>query len=171
MGKLQFSDKLTKEPQNIFFAMIYFLLAFAFLIYIIFSISRKNQEKILAEIRLNWGRRVNKKGDLELIEKYAIHNKAKHFHRLTLQTLKDIDIENLFSILDRTLTTVGQQLLYNKIIFPENSLKRLKQFDESSEYFKKETNKRETVQVILHKLEKKRYIRNCRSIKYPKFRY
>lgn len=134
--------------------MVYFLLALAFLIYLIFSLSRKNEEKILAEIRLFWGRRINKIRDIELIEKYTIHNSTQHFHKLTLQTLKDIDIENLFALLDRTLTTIGQQLLYNKIIFPGNSLKELKKFDENSGYFKKESAKRESVQIILYKLER-----------------
>ncbi len=134
--------------------MIYFLLALALLIFIIVSLSRNNEEKILAEIRLQWGRRIHKNRDLLLIEKYAIHNKAKHFHKLTFQTLKDIDIENLFSILDRTLTTIGQQFLYNKIIFPGNNLEKLKKSDENATYFKEETAKRESVQIILYKLEK-----------------
>ena len=134
--------------------MVYFLLALAFLIFIIFSLTRKNEEKILAEIRLNWARRINKKRDLLDVEEYAIHNNNKHFHKLTLQTLKDIDIENLFALLDRTLTTIGQQFLYNKIIFPQKNLEHLKKSDENSNYFKMENAKREPVQIILYKLEK-----------------
>ncbi|MEO8820323.1 MAG: hypothetical protein ABI267_00380 [Ginsengibacter sp.] len=134
--------------------MVYFLLALAFLIFIIFSLSRKNEEKILAEVRLNWGRRIRKTRDLLLIEEYSNHNKTKHFHKLTLQTLKDIDIENLFSLLDRTLTIIGQQFLYNKIILPGNNLEQLKKSDENSNYFKNENAKRESVQIILYKLEK-----------------
>jgi len=139
---------------NNFFEMIYLLLALALTVYLIISLFRKNERKILAEIRLNWGRRIDKKRDIELIEKYAIHDDAPHFHKLTLQTLKDIDIENLFSLLDRTLTAIGQQILYNKIIFPTNSLDELKKSDENSGYFKNETTKRESVQIILYKLEK-----------------
>jgi DNA mismatch repair ATPase MutS len=134
--------------------MIYLLLALAFLIFILISFSRENERKILAEIRLNWGRRINRKRDIELVEKYAIQNNAPHFHKLTHQTLKDIDIENLFALLDRTLTAIGQQLLYNKIIFPGNSLQELKKNDENSDYFKREPTKREAVQIILYKLEK-----------------
>jgi len=134
--------------------MVYFLLALALLVYLIFSLYRKNERKILAEIRLNWGHGINKTRDIELVEKYVTHNKAQHFHKLTLQTLKDIDIENLFELLDRTLTTIGQQLLYNKIIFPGNSLDELKVSDKNSGYFKKETEKRESAQIILYKLEK-----------------
>ncbi len=143
-----------KNLRNIFFETAYFLPALPFLIYLILSIFRKNQEKMLAAINMNWGRKVNKKRDFELIEKYALNNKRKYFHKLTHQTLKDMDIENLFSVLDRTLTTIGRQYLYNKIIYQGNSLERLKQFDKSSDYFKKETHKREKVQVILYKLEK-----------------
>lgn len=134
--------------------MVYFLLALAFLIFIIFSLTRKNEEKILVEIRLNWGRRINKRRDLLDVEEYATHNKKTHFHKITLQTLKDIDIENLFALLDRTLTTIGQQFLYNKILFPQNKLEQLKKSDENSNYFKKEIAKRESVQIILYKLEK-----------------
>lgn len=134
--------------------MVYFLLALAFLIFIIFSLTRKNEEKILDEIRLSWGRRINKRRDLLDVEEYASHIKQTNFHKLTLQTLKDIDIENLFALLDRTLTTIGQQFLYKKIIFLNNNLQQLKKSNENSDYFKKENARRESVQIILYKLEK-----------------
>ena len=105
-------------------------------------------------MRMQWGNKIRKDRNIDVISKYADYNQRERIKSLTPQTLKDIDIENLFAILDRTLTTVGQQLLYYKILFFENNLEKLKKSDENSTYFKEETAKRETVQIILYKLEK-----------------
>lgn len=133
--------------------MIYFLLAFAFLIFILFFLFKKDDKKILAEIRRDWGKATTKYMNFDIIKEYATIAGENHFHKLTSQTLKDIDIESLFTVLDRTLTTVGQQILYAKILFPKNNLEELKQDDKQSDYFKTEVQKRGSVQLILYRLE------------------
>lgn len=88
-----------------------------------------------------------------MIKEYNNGDNSKFYHKLTSQTLKDIDIENLFPVLDRTLTTIGQQLLYEKILYPKNNLDELKADDKKSDYFKIEIQKREAVEIILFRLE------------------
>ena len=133
--------------------MTYFLLGLILLILLASLIFKKNDEKILAEIRRNWGRAIERYRNIDLIEKYPENKDEDHFHQLTSQTLKDIDIENLFSVLDRNLTTIGQQTLYHKIVFPTNDLKNLIEADKKSSYFISEVAKREAVQLILSRLE------------------
>jgi DNA mismatch repair ATPase MutS len=133
--------------------MVYFLISLAFLISIIIFLLKKRDEKILKHIQNDWGKEINKYRNFDLIEKYAVNNQSAHFHILSSQTLKDIDIESLFSILDRTLTGIGQQILYNKILFPTDNLAELNETENQSNYFKKEVAKRGDVQKILYKLE------------------
>lgn len=133
--------------------MIYFLIALTFLILFIIPLSKKRNERILEEIRRNWGKKTDRYRDFDTIKEYSNRNDSKHFHKLTSQTLKDIDIENLFPVLDRTLTTIGQQLLYEKILYPKNNLDELKAGDKKSDYFKIEIQKREAVEIILFRLE------------------
>ena len=133
--------------------MIYFLLVLCFVVYIIYFLFKKSDEKILAGIRWSWGKPTGKYLNFDSIKEYATLDQTNHFHKLTSQTLKDIDIESLFTVLNRTMTTVGQQILYAKIIFPKINLEELKQDDKNSDYFKAEVRKRESVQLILYRLE------------------
>lgn len=133
--------------------MIYFLLALVLIASAIYFLLKKSDEKILAGIRRGWGKPTGKYLNFDSIKEYTALNQTNHFHQLTSQTLKDIDIESLFIVLDRTLTTIGQQFLYAKIIFPKNNLEELRQDDKHSDYFKTEVRKRESVQLILYRLE------------------
>ncbi|MEM6526103.1 MAG: DNA mismatch repair protein MutS [Bacteroidota bacterium] len=53
------------------------------------------------------------------------------FHRLSGQTIDDLDFEKLFKFIDRTTSKVGQQFLYKKLLEPTNSTR-----DESEDHIK-----------------------------------
>ena len=134
--------------------MVYVLIGFIILIFLIISFFKEKDKKLLEEIHLNWAKEIDKYRNFDDLEKYCTSNNIDPFHILSSQTLKDIDVENLFSILDRTSTTIGQQLLYNRIVFPTNNRNELKEFSSKSGYFIENFNKRESVQKILYRLEK-----------------
>ena len=134
--------------------MIYLLIGCGILLWFIISFFKEKDKKLLEEIRMNWGRPMEKYRNFQSLEKYSKADDPEPFHTLTFQTLKDIDIENLFSLFDRTATTIGQQLLYNRITFPINNLQKLKERSSQSNYFIENVNKRESVQKILYKQEK-----------------
>lgn len=134
--------------------MIYLIIGCAILIWFIISFFKEKDKKLLEEIRMNWGRPMEKYRNFQSLEKYSTDDDPEPFHTLTFQTLKDIDIENLFSLFDRTATTIGQQFLYNRITFPINNLQKLKDRSSQSTYFIENVSKRESVQKILYKQEK-----------------
>ncbi|MCZ8217251.1 MAG: DNA mismatch repair protein MutS, partial [Cyclobacteriaceae bacterium] len=81
--------------------------------------------------------------------KYADATKA-NFHRLTDQTIQDIDFNNLFIIVDRTTSKVGQQFLYKKLIEPSNETAN--QIEELIELFNSDVALREQAQIELLKI-------------------
>ncbi len=133
--------------------MIYFLVIFLAIIVIVIIISKDSNEKILNEVRSQWARINWKTRDFGLIGKYLPYYKGNAYHRLTDQTIKDIDVESLFYILDRTTTGIGQQYLYARIIHPENDLEALRTTDTITERLTKEKETQESASIILHKLE------------------
>ena len=106
----------------------------------------------MEEIRQTWARKKGKYRNFDRISEYAVYYKTIRLSHLSSQTLKDIDIQNLFSFLDRTTTGIGQQFLYKKILFPAD-IEALKKADQETNYFIKNEDKREQVQKILYKLE------------------
>lgn len=134
--------------------MIYVLIGIAILTWLIIASVKEKDKRLTEEIHLNWAKEIDKYRNFDDLEKYAASKNEQLFHRLSSQTLKDIDIENLFTFLDRTTTKIGEQLLYNKVVFPTNNLNELKEFSAKSIYFIENANKREAVQKILLRLEK-----------------
>lgn len=65
----------------------------------------------------------NESFDFDSIRKYADTVNPKWFHRLTDQTIQDIDFYGLFEFIDRTTSKVGQQYLYKKVIEPTDNTK------------------------------------------------
>ncbi|HEY5750381.1 MAG TPA: hypothetical protein VIU12_30160 [Chryseolinea sp.] len=99
--------------------MDYVILAVAItaLIILISRAMEKSKTKSrLDELRMIWGSPKPKSEEVYFvgIKRYA-NIPAKDFHRLTDQTLDDIDFDKLFKFIDRTTSKVGQQYLYKKL--------------------------------------------------------
>jgi DNA mismatch repair ATPase MutS len=74
-------------------------------------------------------------------------------HRLSAQTLSDIDFPALFSFLDHTTSRVGQQYLYHRLVNPCRDQKELQCLDNQANFFTQYPQKRERVQLLLQKLD------------------
>ena len=132
--------------------MIYFFIFIAILLFFVISNFRKRDANLKLTFKQNWGKRIEKYRDPDRIAKYADFKHLSDHNSLPSQTLKDIDMESLFSFLDRTISSIGQQCLYKKLVSistPDN----LKIFDRQSDYFTHNIKKREEVQKILFRLE------------------
>jgi DNA mismatch repair ATPase MutS len=114
--------------------------------------SRKRKKKIIDQIRNNWGKPKAGTFTFEAIEKYAAQSGGNGFHRLSTQTLNDIDFLDLFSFVDRTTSKVGQQFLFNQLLHPTNDAKTLNLFNRQVEMFAKDQPLREEVQKELLRL-------------------
>lgn len=101
------------------------LLAIVTTIFIFFLFPYLNKhasKKKIEQIRASWGNAKTDSFHFEGIKKYADAVNKNSFHRLTNQTVEDIDFYQLFAFIDRTTSRVGQQFLFKKIIEPTNNI-------------------------------------------------
>ena len=86
--------------------MEYFILGLIgiILVVLVFRHVNKNRtKKKIEEIRTAWGNPKNESFDFNNISKYADTIKVNKFHRLTDQTIEDIDFYGLFAFIDRKI--------------------------------------------------------------------
>ena len=123
---------------------------------LIFYLKKRNKEKNIRTFKKSWGHR--KSDDYfnfhYICSYFDYEKKSKHFHILSDKTVADLDINEVFKIIDRTCSKIGQQFLYYKIRTPKNDLKSLKKFNELVSFFssKKNETDRLNCQIELSKL-------------------
>lgn len=112
---------------------------------------RKNKE--IEELMSNFGNLKEDSFDFEQIEEYfKKKNNDDSFQVLSDKTCIDLDFNELFMVVDRTSSKIGQQYLYKKLrVIPldENTNKR---FEKLIEEFSTNDEFRVRVQVLLRKL-------------------
>jgi DNA mismatch repair ATPase MutS len=119
---------------------------FAFIAYLIM---KKREKKLLQQIRERWGKPNNAARNFDLIENFSLLTTTIPFHKLAPQTIKDIDIHELFAFIDRTNCKPGQQYLFNKLITPTNNIAELEKFNEQIIFFTNNKSERESTQLLL----------------------
>lgn len=136
--------------------MVYFILIFGLLAFVIFYlVSSRNDRarKISEEIASSWGQPKKKLVHFARIERYAeIMIKKEDFHQLSRQTMDDIDFYHLFSFVDRTSSSVGQQYLFHRLMHPTNSLPALENLNATAVYLTANPDRRKEIQQELLKL-------------------
>lgn len=113
------------------------------------SSRRKIEEKTAA----SWGKIKEKRRNFDLISRYTTIGTGSDFHQLTDQTLSDIDIEDLFSCIDRTETGIGQQVLFHTLLHPTNNVEALKKTHRLSDHLLSNPQIRKNIQYYLYRLE------------------
>ncbi|MEJ7645544.1 MAG: DNA mismatch repair protein MutS [Chryseolinea sp.] len=111
----------------------------------------KKSKKALAGLRMAWGKPKSKfeAFNFDRISAYALHTEAAAFHRLSQQTLLDIDFEDVFAFIDRTTTRIGQQYFFNRLIHPLHDPAKLESRDENIQFFIENHKVREEIQLEL----------------------
>jgi len=119
----------------------------------IHRLNTRKSKRAIAQIRSGWGKPKTDQFYFNNIRKFADTVKADGFHRLTEQTIDDIDLYGLFAFIDRTTSKIGQQFLFKKLIEPTNNTQS--QSAELIELFSRDRDLREEVQFELRKLNHK----------------
>jgi DNA mismatch repair ATPase MutS len=122
------------------------------LVFIVIQYLKKTKSKSEIEtIRLEWGKPKSRNYEFHFatIRKYA-NAINESFHRLTDQTIEDIDFHRVFMFIDRTTSRVGQQFLFKKVIEPTNSI--TDKSENFIELFTRDRILREEIQLELLKL-------------------
>lgn len=135
--------------------MIYLILALIIAVVVIIYSSRElkiRKRKTLDTIASYWGRPKSERFNFDLIDRYFLLNTSDHYHRLTLQTIKDIDLQEIFKYIDRTSSRIGQQYLFNKLMHPVNDLNKLEALSANADFFLSNDSLRTNVQLELFKL-------------------
>ncbi|MBX3009796.1 MAG: hypothetical protein KF816_17355 [Melioribacteraceae bacterium] len=130
--------------------LIFGLIGFILVILVIHFFNKGRTKKKIEEIRTGWGNPKKESFDFDSISKYADTVKDSKFHRLTDQTIEDIDFYGLFAFIDRTTSKVGQQFLYKKLLEPTNNT--TDQAEGLINLFSTDKQLREEVQLELIKL-------------------
>ena len=126
------------------------------ILFILISNYRKNRrrDKVLNKIIRNWGKRKDfSSSRFELIKKYFRNTKHEDefFHRISDRSVTDLDLDEVFKVIDRTSSKIGQQYLYYKlrnIGSPES----LNHFHDVTLLFEKDESLRLETQIELTKL-------------------
>jgi DNA mismatch repair ATPase MutS len=116
------------------------------------AFNTRRRTKELDKIRATWS--VGKKEDFNFnrISRYAELSINETPHKLSQQTLNDIDFEQLFAFIDRTTSRVGQQFLFRQVIHPFASIEDLKKLDTLANTLASNPSQREEIQKDLIKL-------------------
>lgn len=116
-----------------------------------FNNNNKNSSGDIEKIRMLWGHPKSKNQfDFIKIGKYADLVKEK-YHRLSDQTIQDIDFHKLFTYIDRTTSRIGQQYFYKKVLEPNDKLDE--DHEKLIQLFSSNKSLREEIQLQLIKLD------------------
>jgi Mismatch repair ATPase (MutS family) len=126
------------------------LIVFVIITLIIYSGNKDKTEKKIEKLRADWAKPKKESLDFDSIGKYANLISENPFHRLSDQTIEDIDFYELFAFVDRTTSKVGQQFLFKKILEPSN--KTTDHFEKLINVFSSDQPLREEIQLELLKL-------------------
>ncbi len=132
--------------------LLYLLIALLFIWFIAFLtyyLKKIKLKKLLQKFRSGWGKQKTEYRNYDLIETFSQLTTKIPFHQLTGQTIKDIDIHDIFTYIDRTNSKPGQQYLYNKLIKPSDNITELETFNKQVDFFTNNIKDREEAGILL----------------------
>lgn len=124
----------------------------------IFYENRKIKNNTLERIRRNWGKpskRQYEAGDLEQISHY-FRRKEKEGFVIDDITWNDLDMDRLYKMVNQTVSSPGEDVLYDMMRRPVFSREELEEREKLVEFFSSHTKEREEMQLYLSKVGKTR---------------
>lgn len=127
------------------------ILGFTVLIFILQR--RSSRRKLLKEqmLQSRWGQKKAGEFNFNHICRHAVITKNDAVRQLSERVLSDCNFYDVFPIVDRTTSKVGQQYMFTKLVRPATNHETLKQFDKHVVFFY--TNEKERIRVM-HELFK-----------------
>jgi DNA mismatch repair ATPase MutS len=119
---------------------------------------KDNLRKLVSQLREDWGKEKIKKRNLSEIESFyryfTVHNNKDIF--IDDQTWSDLNMNDLYSKMERTMTNPGECILYNILRVPLLSNTVLKERNEIIRLFQTNKKIREQIQIRLHRMGKQK---------------
>ena len=113
---------------------------------------RRRRRKLLTRLRIEWGRPSDRARDIQEISLYHRTLAAEGQDTLDERTGRDLDLDAVFAAVDRTVSPVGQQLLYHRLRKTVTS-DNLHGFEELMTRLANDATERERIQVSLARLQ------------------
>lgn len=112
-----------------------------------------NKKKKLKYLRSQWGKKVDRFRNIDLISIYHSNIVSKDSDEFVDErTWTDLDFDSIFSIMDRNSSCIGQQYLYHLLHKYENDESILKQRYILIKHFRENSSVRESIQLLLSNL-------------------
>ena len=107
----------------------------------------------LAALDAEWRQPSARFRNFPLIARYhEVVQAEPAYHRLDDQTWTDLNGDELFTLLDGTVSRVGQQCLYHRLRSPSDDATALREFDETAGFFAAQPTERGRAQLALNRL-------------------
>jgi len=129
---------------------------------IIFSIRihrKNNLRKLVGQLREDWGREKDKNRNFSEIESFYRYSSLQNDNKdifIDDQTWSDLNVNDLYSKIERTMTNPGECILYDILRAPLLSDKILKKRNEIIRLFQINKEIREQIQIRLHRMGKQK---------------
>lgn len=111
-----------------------------------------NRKKLKNKLKQQWAKPIERKREFELISRFH-DNKSDgdYYQTISDQVRNDLNFEEVYKVVDRTSSRIGQQFLYHKLNCLENNRTKLKQFDKLVKHFQTNQESRlDTQQKLQH---------------------
>lgn len=131
-------------------AVFIFLLSVALAIYL-------NKKRLIKKIDERWGKFHVSYYDLETSKLYTRFNKQRDFkdiYTIDDETWKDLNLDELFEVLNRTITPIGSQILYDMLKHPRTSSDELTKREKTIDLLANNASLRREIQISLLGLAK-----------------
>ncbi|NLY11461.1 MAG: hypothetical protein GX020_07250 [Firmicutes bacterium] len=125
--------------------------AFFFTLLAFFLFKKYSHLKLVDELRIQWGKNKQKKRDFAKIRLYFDLSKVEDGFRLDDRTWQDLNMDEVYARVDRTLTYPGSQKLYVMLRNLLFSQKKLQERNRLISLFQEQKEIREQVQIALGK--------------------
>ena len=114
-----------------------------------------NKKKKLEAIRNNWAKPIDKFRNFDLISMFhkTISGQLNNAKLVDNKTWKDLNLDDVFTIMDRNSSSIGQQYLYHSLHNYEKDKNILNEKIKIIEYFKSNSQLRESFQLELARLD------------------
>ncbi|GAA0746921.1 MutS-related protein [Clostridium oceanicum] len=113
--------------------------------------------KNLTYIRSIWPKGEKTKTNLKLAKKYNDIVEKENKNSIDDQTWYDLDMDSVFPVVNKTITTPGEHVLYNMLRTPLYDEKKLKDRDTIISLFQENASIRENLQLKLLKIGKQKF--------------
>jgi DNA mismatch repair ATPase MutS len=116
-----------------------------------------NKKRLIKKFDEAWGRFAESPYDSETAKLYSLFKKEreiKNFYSIDEETWKDLDLSELFRTINRAVTPIGSQILYDMLKHPVNNPEELKKRESIITFFSENLSVRRDVQCALLALAK-----------------